>query len=1661
MVLSNTKSSKKQNETQKTSTSTQRKSSTSQTTTSSSSNAKKTIEKSGSGTSITSGVNISELSTDILPSGSTSSFQSLGRHYTVETPDLNPNKGKEHIIFGGTQIVEVETQLSGGADPKSFLKTGDNIIVTTDGGDVITTSEVVSHSTASSSSVQKSSSSSYVIEIVDGKERIIDSKTREWGASDSKNSEEHFHLKAGTGIEPTISYTQKLGQDQEIYDSGVNGKKPIYEKSSIESGKSISQKGGAAPVEYSTEKSEGTIYDNKTKKFLTSSTSAENQKILDQQNFEKIIDSIHLQQHIDDGNRNDIIHSIQAIDQSNRQGQNNISSNVSQSQNTQQHSTTEQHISSSSTSHSTSQKQQQQSSSSKSFLDSHKLTADVVDLTKLDNKRISSSSQDFLTSERQDIRESQNVKKGDVTTTSSSNFNNDDNQYRLVGGKLVKKVSDKKTPAGQSTNITDLAENVEHVTSSVESHSTSSQSTTQKSSSTSYVYEIVNGVKRLVDSHTHESGASDTKTSDEHFRAKSGTGIEPEMEYNRKLGQNQEIYDSGDKSRPPIYEKSELSSEKFVTQKGDQKPVEFTKESTVGTVYDNKTDKFITSTTHSENQKQLENTTTSSKNVTDSSILFKSDNTTTRDDKKSIDTSNNKSRTRLVGGKIVKIPGDDDEYKKPAGVSTRDSRKTDKTVTDLAENVTSSTSFTESHSTSNQSSTQKQSTTSYVYEIVDGVERLIDSRTHESGTNDSKVTAENFRAKSGTGIETEVIYDKKVGRDHEVYDSGDKNRAPIYEKTSKLIEKTGHQKGDNKPVESTTEFLETTVYDSKTDKFLTDVKHSENQKLLENTRKTDSSDIFIRNEKQATTTSDKRVTDTSEYTTKLVGGKIVKIPNPDANKPAAGKRTPSDKKISPSQSHPTTKHPDSTTLQNISDVTSTSNIESHSTTSQFSTQTQSSSSYVVEIVDGVERIVDRKVHESGISDSKRTNEHFTAKSGTGIEPEVSYNKKSVQDHEIYDSGDQTKKPLYEKSTINKDKYVTQKGDRTPVESTRESIETTVYDDRTDKFITSTDHFVDQKSLTSSVNRTDTDSTYTTKIVGGKIVKIPTNEDSKPAAGKPTPKTRRGPNDNYPDNRGPDDREPEGRGPRDGPSKISPDTMPAAGVRRPQSQSSPNDYPDNRGPDGRGPDNKGPRDGPAKVSPESLPAAGARKPHRQSSPSDYRGPDNREPDQRGPRDGPSKVSPESLPAAGARKPQRQPSPSDNRGPNIRGPDHRNPRDGPSKVSPESLPAAGARKQPQNQSPYDKYDERPIGGKPKQPSDHDTPYEEKPAAGRPSRSQKPKSEEQPTFTPKDKKKHAKISPDALPAAGRSSREPHDKAPHDKDSPHKRSQSPYERYDNRPVGGKKPIDYDNFDSSTIDTMHTTTLTSDNKVTTQNVSEATTVFTSKVYDETTNNYQVVGESTVSETDFVLTRNDGTPKRQPIKPQQPDDKRITSTTKTDKTDKTNIIDSKTSKSTTSSTSTKRNSINKQQIYDERTKTWKEVDEKTLTTRRPSLMRYVSQEIDGSVTTIFKRKVYDQRTGKWKVVDEKVFKNQQPNDPIPELPEIIDNVTNTTTTTYTTKVFDTKTGVWRVIDTKSFVDEQVHVPNEIVQEIEKDHPDVANITTTTEITKVSSNIFLN
>nr|QSG30415.1 SAXO downstream of blistered [Kallima inachus] len=97
-----------------------------------------------------------------------------------------------------------------------------------------------SHSNESkSSNVTKSSSSSYVVEIVDGKERIIDSSKREWGDAQEHATKEDYASVSGTGIKTETAYGIQNYDMKSKYDTGKDGSKPTSEMTMRENSKFV------------------------------------------------------------------------------------------------------------------------------------------------------------------------------------------------------------------------------------------------------------------------------------------------------------------------------------------------------------------------------------------------------------------------------------------------------------------------------------------------------------------------------------------------------------------------------------------------------------------------------------------------------------------------------------------------------------------------------------------------------------------------------------------------------------------------------------------------------------------------------------------------------------------------------------------------------------------------------------------------------------------------------------------------------------------------------------------------------------------------------------------------------------------------------------------------------------------------------------------------------------------------------------------------------------------------------------------------------------------------------------------------------------------------------------------------------------------------------
>jgi hypothetical protein len=236
------------------------------------------------------------------------------------------------------------------------------------------------------------------------------------------------------------------------------------------------------------------------------------------------------------------------------------------------------------------------------------------------------------------------------------------------------------------------------------------------------------------------------------------------------------------------------------------------------------------------------------------------------------------------------------------------------------------------------------------------------------------------------------------------------------------------------------------------------------------------------------------------------------------------------------------------------------------------------------------------------------------------------------------------------------------------------------------------------------------------------------------------------------------------------------------------------------------------------------------------------------------------------------------------------------------------------------------------------------------------------------------------------------------------------------------------------------------------KNMSSATATFTTKTFDNQANSMVVTDESKINEKDFKMRDSN-----QQLTSDRSTNNTVGSNTNntsqqltSDRTSK-NTVSSSTDKKATSSKTTTSTASEEVQFYDKSTKEWTQIDEKQLRQiSKPSYVRYVSTNTDGSMTTTYKKKVFDNRTKSWKLVEEKVVKGDVTKEPVP----LIDDIPNMTRTTYTTKMYDTKTGLWRVIEENSYLDAETRLPTDVIDEIQKDHPDLANVVTTTEVTQV-------
>lgn len=127
----------------------------------------------------------------------------------------------------------------------------------------------------------------------------------------------------------------------------------------------------------------------------------------------------------------------------------------------------------------------------------------------------------------------------------------------------------------------------------VESGSSSMKSSTQKSSSSSYAVEIIDGKEVVRDAQSREWGSSDTQSRAEEFKSVSGTGIKSETQYAAKSDKDSIKYDTGKAGAQPLFDRVLETEERLVEQVGKDKPIDYHSQSTQYETYDPATKRII------------------------------------------------------------------------------------------------------------------------------------------------------------------------------------------------------------------------------------------------------------------------------------------------------------------------------------------------------------------------------------------------------------------------------------------------------------------------------------------------------------------------------------------------------------------------------------------------------------------------------------------------------------------------------------------------------------------------------------------------------------------------------------------------------------------------------------------------------------------------------------------------------------------------------------------------------------------------------------------------------------------------------------------------------------------------------------------------------------
>lgn len=444
------------------------------------------------------------------------------------------------------------------------------------------------------------------------------------------------------------------------------------------------------------------------------------------------------------------------------------------------------------------------------FIDNSATNASGSNTAFLTRSQGAHATDSFLQSERQDIMNKQSVQQSsskevvNESSTSSDQKNKNINQRKNVTyqnspqpsqrGQTVK--SDTSNFYGGEGSLDKNAQ-TKHFTSTSQSNESKSSSV-MKSSSSSYVVEIVDGKERIIDSSKREWGDAQEHASKEAYASMSGTNIKPQSAYSAQNYDMKSKYDTGKDGSKPSSEMLVKEDSKYIkdgNQVTSHSHVIKEKDNSIQQQYTS-TQEQLASKDHSHighgqvltdvhqlqpgsTQKHLSSTDQQYSNTSKDHVTSSSQNYSTTTSSNTNTTETNKNTIHSADRTMQ------DRRRDPNKTDSSNFYGYDTTIQNELRKVgdilnvgnTENFNFSTKILKSNTSSAQQASTSSYRVEVIDGKERIIDTSHREWGDSKDHGTFEKSHNISGTGIKPEHEYTRHVLDKESHYDSG-KNGIP-------------------------------------------------------------------------------------------------------------------------------------------------------------------------------------------------------------------------------------------------------------------------------------------------------------------------------------------------------------------------------------------------------------------------------------------------------------------------------------------------------------------------------------------------------------------------------------------------------------------------------------------------------------------------------------------------------------------------------------------------------------------------------------------------------------------------------------------------------------------------------------------------------------------